>query len=199
NTHNTNPLVVDTDGDGYNDGLEVAQGTNPASSSSFPANIAPLATAIIGTRGSVDGGTDVPHANSGSAQAINDFNLETRVDTFGGNPGVVSYVGLIWDEALTNEIVRLELSMAIFFDGGWFGPNSVGPGAGAVLNSNEFLIEPVVQVTQDKGTNWQTVAHTSDYLDAFDGHPLPAAAFGDPTRATATFQFAETQTGINGV
>jgi hypothetical protein len=43
------------------------------------------------------------------------------------------------------------------------------------------------------------VAHTSNYLEEFDGHPLPAVNFADPTRATATFEFAETQNDINGV
>jgi hypothetical protein len=198
NTHHTNPLAVDSDADGYNDGVEVAQGTDPANVSSFPSNIAPLATAILGSRGTIDDGTDVPYANSGSTTFINDFDPNSRVDTFGATPGQVSYVGLIWNQPLTNPLARLELTMAIFFDGGWFGPNGVGPGSGSVLTSNEFLIEPIVQVTSDKGTNWQTVSVNSDYLDVFDGQPTPAQDFGDPTRATATFQFTTPQTGING-
>ncbi|MGV3771358.1 MAG: thrombospondin type 3 repeat-containing protein, partial [Verrucomicrobiales bacterium] len=188
----------DSDGDGFADGLEVAQGTSPTNASNFPSNIAPRATAIIGTRGSIEDGVDAPHANAGPPQAINDFNLDTRVDTFGGNPGVVSYVGLIWNTPLTNEIERLELSMATFYDGGWFGPNGVGPGGGGILNSNEFLIEPTLQVTRDGGTTWETVAHTSNYLEIFEGHAI-APANGAPTRATATFRFVEAQTGINGL
>ena len=200
NTHRTNPLVVDSDGDGYRDGLEVANGSNPASASSFPDNISAIATAIIGTSDAIEGGIDTPHANAGSAGAINDFNLATRVDTFNGAaPGTVSYVGLIWANPVTNPIVRLELTHAIFFDGGWFGVNNIGPGAGGVLNGTEHLVEPILQVTSDGGTTWQTVAHTSNYMEALEGHPLPAAAFGAPTTVTANFQFATQPANFNGV
>jgi hypothetical protein len=43
------------------------------------------------------------------------------------------------------------------------------------------------------------VAHTSDYLVALNGHPLPTVDFGPPTTASATFTLDEPATGINGI
>jgi hypothetical protein len=202
NTYNTSPFDKDSDSDHFSDGIEVAQGTDPAKASSFPDNIAPIGTAIIGTRESVESGEDIPWANAGSATAINDFDLTTRVDTYNGdgNPNTASYVGILWDLPIGPvPIVKLDLSLATFFDGGWFGVNGIGPGAGAVLSAADHLVAPIVQVSSDHGTNWQTVAATSDYIDVFDGHPLPAVAFGDPTIATARFVLTEPQRNVNGI
>ena len=38
--YGTNPLVVDTDNDGFNDGIEVFAGTNPLDDQSIPMNLA---------------------------------------------------------------------------------------------------------------------------------------------------------------
>ena len=67
-----------------------------------------------------------------------------------------------------------------------------------MLSAAVDLLEPKVQVTTD-GTTWTDVAATSDYLVAFDGHPLPAVDFGPPTSATALFRLTTPQAGINGV
>jgi hypothetical protein len=184
NTHQTNPLVRDTDGDGFFDGLEIAQGSNPRSVGSVPNNIALSATA-----GTI-------RFNSGVGPNINDGSIGTRVDTFGVTDSN-AFVGLLWSQPVTN-LARLELSLAVFFDGGWFGPNNIGPGTGNFL-SPTYLLEPIVQVSNDRGTNWTTVAATSDYLTVMNGHPLPTVDFGAPTTNTATFQLSTPQTGINGV
>lgn len=199
NTHHTDPLKADTDGDGFNDGLEIAQGTDPLSASSAPANVASLGVGILGTREALDSGDDVPWANAGSVNAINDFNLTSRVDTFNGaNLGTYSYVGIRWDQPQTNPIVRLELTLAIFFDGGWFGVNFEGPGSGGQL-SPEYLVEPIVQVIPAGGTEWATVAYTSDYLTALNGHGLPGVDFGAPTTVTATFTPTEPAVNIEAI
>ncbi len=200
NTYHTNPLLTDTDGDGIADGIEVAQGTDPANAASYPDNIAPRGTAILGTQESVDSGTPVPVFNAGPATAINDFDPLTRVDTFnGGSADTASFVGILWDTPVTNAITKLELTLATFFDGGWFGVNGVGPGSGNVLSATDDLVEPIVQISTNKGDTWQAVPFTSDYVQALTDHPLPAVDFGPPTAATATFQLTQPQTNINGI
>jgi hypothetical protein len=200
NTYHTNPLVADTDGDGFPDGMEVAQGTDPNNPNSHPVNYALLATGILGTRDALDSGLEAPLFNAGVAGNLNDGNLTTRVDTFNG-PGTstASFVGMLWNQPLTHPIGRLKLSLATFFDGGWFGVNNVSPGAGGSLSAAADLFEPTLQVTTNSGGSWTTIAQTSDYLSALNGHPLPAVAYGPPTLATATFQLNEPQTGINGI
>ncbi len=123
NQYHTNPLIKDTDHDGFSDGFEVAHGSDPALASSFPTNIAQLGTGILGTRESVDSGIETPVFNAGGASSINDGDLTTRVDSFGGGTDTASVVGILWDAPVTNSIVSLDLSLATFFDGGWFGVN----------------------------------------------------------------------------
>jgi hypothetical protein len=198
NTSHTNPLVKDSDGDGFSDGLEVAQGTDPNSSSSIPTNIASLGTGILGTKATIDDGLETPVFNAGSAENINDGNLTTRVDTFGGGADTASFVGILWNAPITNPIVSLDLTLATYYDGGWFGPNAAGPGANGALSASDYLIEPKVQTTTNRGTNWTDVAATTDYVTALDGHLLPDTG-GFPTAATAHFQLAQPQAGLNGI
>jgi hypothetical protein len=197
-THLTNPSQVDTDGDGYRDGLEVRLATNPTQAASRPANLAPVAAAIFGVNDAIDDDAGTPRANAGATASINDADPNTRVDTF-GTPDPASFVGLLWPAPVSSPIVRLGLSLAVFFDGGWFGPNGTGPGAGFFLTDPDYLLEPTVQVTTDGGTTWTTVAHTSNYLSLFNQHPLPRVAFGAPTSAEAVFELEVPQAGINGI
>jgi hypothetical protein len=198
NTHHSNPLALDTDSDGFSDGLEVTLGTDPANASSKPDNIALLGTAIIGTRESAESGVETPHANAGAPAAINDANLESHVDTW-NNTGTdtASYVGILWSSPITNEIKGLELTLATFLDGGWFGPNNSGPGAGLALTADQ-LAEPAVQVTTD-GTTWNTVGAASDYVSALTGHLIGGGGVPNPSSVSATFTLSEPQTNIRGI
>jgi hypothetical protein len=199
NTYLSNPLIADTDGDGFPDGQEVQLGSDPNRADNSPANLALRsdATGILGTEES--SGFDTVVANAGTVANINDGDLTTRVDTYNGaSADTLSFVGIVWTNALIKPLVALELSLATFFDGGWFGNNNVGPGSGGSLSAAVDLLEPKVQVTTD-GTVWTDVAATSDYLVAFDGHPLPAVDFGPPTSATALFRLTTPQAGIKGV
>jgi hypothetical protein len=161
----------------------------------------PQGTGIIGVNDSTnftDLGTPLAHA--GPASAVNDNNLSSRSDTFGiGAPNGLSYVGVIWSAPRVDAVRTLTLTMATFFDGGWFGPNSVGPGAGGALTSPTYLTAPVVQVTTDGGTTWATVGNTSDYLTAFEGHTIGGGGNPNPTSKAATFTLTTPQTGINGI
>jgi len=194
----TNPLLADTDGDGYPDGIEVRLGSNPAAADSRPANVAPLGTAILGVHDFIDENPGTPRANAGIAAHVNDADLGSRVDTFGAPPAA-SYVGILWPSPRPNPVALLKLSLAVFFDGGWFGPNGISPGAGGFLIDPDSLLEPTVQVTTDGGTTWTTVGHTSNYLALYNNHPLPRVAFAPPTSAEAVFVLDPPQPGINGV
>jgi hypothetical protein len=192
------PQNPDCDNDGYSDGAEVVAGTNPNDPTSTPANLALQGTAIIGTE-DVSSGADTPVANAGLATNINDEDLASRVDTWnGGSPDGMSYVGILWSTPPTNPVVRLQLNLAVFFDGGWFGWNNIGPGSGGFLSTNLHLNQPAVQASGD-GINWSNVTYTSDYMIALEGHPLPAIDFGAPTLATAHFQLTPPLTNISGI
>jgi hypothetical protein len=163
-------------------------------------NIASQGTAILGTKLAVNSGAETTLIHAGVVESINDGDAATRVDTFNGTgTDTASYVGVLWSQPITNPIVRLELSLAIFYDGGWFGMNNVGPGAGGMLSAALHLVEPTVQVTTNGGGSWMTVAHTSDYLQALEGQQLPLVVGGPPTHATAHFQLNDPQPGINGL
>jgi hypothetical protein len=197
--NSTNPHNPDSDADGYSDGAEVAAGTNPNDPRSTPANVARTGTAILGTE-DAPGGTDTPVANNGLITFVNDDELTSHVDTFNGDsPDRSSYVGITWASPLTNPVTRLQLTLATFYDGGWFGVNATGPGAGGILSSNTDLIVPSVQVSTDGAVAWTNVAFVSDYLSALHGHALPVVAFGEPTSVTATFRLNTPQTNINAI
>ena len=199
NTHHTNPRVADSDGDFFPDGQEVQLGTDPLLATSTPANLALRsdASGILGTEDPT--GIDTPVFNAGSAASINDGDPATRVDTWNDtSPDTLSFVGITWTNPLTTALSTLELKLATFFDGGWFGVNNAGPGSGGVLSTAAHLVEPQVQVTVD-GNTWVSAGFTSDYLTALEGHPLPAVDFGPPTLATARFRLTTPQTGIKGV
>jgi hypothetical protein len=162
--------------------------------------LAALGTGILGTKPTVASGAESAVFNGGVAANINDGSPGTHVDTYnGGGTDTASFVGLLWSAPLSNSVVGLELSLATFFDGGWFGVHNAGPGSGGWLSAVTNLIEPTVQITRNGGSSWTTVPHTSDYLQVLDGHPLPAFDFGPPTLATATFHLNTPQTGITGI
>jgi hypothetical protein len=197
-TYMTNPLVVDTDNDGFGDGLEVRSGSNPNNASSIPANVALAGTAIMGTNDGTNTGTlGTPYNQAGAVTNINDGNLTTRSDTF-GRADPLAYVGIIWSAPRVPAITRLELTMATFFDGGWFGPNNSGPGAGGILTP-AYLTEPDVQISTDGGGTWTTVPHTSDYLTVFNGHGIGGGGNPNPSSKTAVFTLSTPAQNITGV
>jgi hypothetical protein len=177
--------------------VEVAAGSDPNNPHSIPGNLALSGTGLLGTEDSA--GVDTALFHAGTAAFINDANLATHVDTYNGavaDPD--SYVGIVWVAPLTNSVASLQLTMATFVDGGWFGPNNTGPGAGGTLTPI-YLSEPGVQVSTDGGTTWTNVPHTSDYLTTFNGHGIGGGANPNPTFATATFLLPQPAVGINAI
>jgi hypothetical protein len=89
------------------------------------------------------------------------------------------------------------MRLATFFNGGWFGPNTLGPWPDGLL-SPAYLTEPDLQTTSNGGITWATVAHTSDYLTALNGHQIATSGW-NPTLATAVFRLSSPVSGINGI
>jgi hypothetical protein len=199
NTHQTNPLEEDTDADGFSDLVEVTAGSDPKSSASVPNNIASLGRGILGKKDSLDSGTasEVLVYNSGTAGNINDGNLDTRVDNY-GRVDPVSFVGIVWDDPVTNTIVELEVTLALFSNGGWFGVNGIDPGAGGLL-TEEHVVEPRVEITIDGGQSWSLVFYTSDYLSALIGTGIGGGAFPNPNKVTARFALEDVVRDITGI
>ena len=161
-------------------------------------NIAPQGTGIIGVATGTDS-AGVPLAHAGTVGHLTDNDPNTVVDTYneaGTEP--MSYVGVLFPAARTDQVRAVTLDMATFFDGGWFGPNNSGPGASQPLTASH-LTAPLVQVTTNGGTTWQTVENSNDYVSRLEGTTLPGA-FLAPTRPdTATFTLNTPVTGINGI
>ena len=94
-------------------------------------NIALDGTAIIGINNAIDGdeGTALEHA--GVATGLNDGDYTTRSDIWSGgsdNGDGFSYVGVVWSAPRAEPVDTVILTFSTFFDGGWFGPNNIGPG-----------------------------------------------------------------------
>ena len=160
------------------------------------ANIAPEGTAIIGVNNLVD--TDAGTLG-GNAANMNDNNLLSRVDNYGDSVQNVSFAGILWGAPRTDAVKSLVLTMATFYDGGWFGAPGTGPSAGGGLTGAHLTPQPVVQTTTDGGVTWQSAAVTSDYLIAFTGHAIGGGAVPNPSSKAATFTLTTPVSGINGI
>jgi hypothetical protein len=209
-----NPLLWSTAGNGYSDGAMVTFGcfvpyVTPLNTNCIPADLAHNGTAILGVEDT--NGVDTLIFHGGATNAINDGDLSTHVDDFPGGYTVgapYSFVGILFTNTLTptagGSISGLELTMATFVDGGWFGPCDTGPGSGGSLAWQqyagwEYLTAPKVQTTTDGGNTWTTVPSKTDYYVAFNTHTIGGGKNSNPDFCTATFILPTPVTGINGI
>ncbi|MGC6459916.1 MAG: hypothetical protein ACON4R_16320 [Akkermansiaceae bacterium] len=216
NVYSTVPTESDSDMDGFSDSIEIAQESDPNSASSTPSNAALTATGIAGLHNEFDnlnalGIPYVHHGNGvivedGTSPRLNDgvteaIALETTVDTWsGGAANTHSYVGVVWNNnpPPSGSVNAIKVTIATFFDGGWFGVNAVTPPGNSplVLDTNVSAeTVPEVQVTSDGGITWTNVDSTSDYLALMDGHIIG----NPPTTQTVTWTLATPQAGIDGI
>jgi hypothetical protein len=202
NVSATNPLSPDSDGDKFSDGKELACGSNPNLSSSIPCNLSTRidASAFLGTASFI-GGPETKLYYADTAETIHDTDRTTWLNSYNGAgaPETVSFVGVSWKSRMSSPVAAIVLTLATFHNGGWFGPNNVGPGAGGFLSASAHLIAPTLQVSADGGKTWSTPQATSDYLQVLDNHPLPQLAFEPPTRATSLFTLTRPESGINAI
>jgi hypothetical protein len=166
-------------------------------------NIARTGKGIMGVNNAIDADAGMPRFHVGTAANINDNNLGTRVDNWFGDSGgdlgqAVSFVGILWTNTLYDQITNLTLTMATFYDGGWFGAPNKGPGSGGALTTN-YLVEPSVQVTTNKGITWVTVNATSDYMTVMNGHRIGGGSVPNPSSRTSVFTLTPAVTKINGI
>jgi hypothetical protein len=181
--------------------MEVLFGGNPNNAALFPDNLALVGTNVIGVKESFATGVDTPYTQQAEALRanINDGNFATRVDTYnGGTLTTLSYVGINWPFVVTNPVAFVDVTMATFLDGGWFGVNNIGPGAGQPLTA-AHLTEPIVQVSTNGGIDWVAVPFTSDYTNKLTGHRIGGGGQPNPTSVTVVFTLAEPATNINAI
>jgi hypothetical protein len=169
-------------------------------------NIAPLGTGRLGVNLAIDSSYGTPIANSGATTLINDGLFNNGVDTFNtaNSTATVSFVGITWATPRLDNIVTLTLTMETFFDGGWFGPNSSGPGNGGTLTPT-YLTDATVQFSLSVdptavGAVWTSVPATSNYLSVLNGHVIGMTGGTNPTVApAATWTLGTPLTGITGI
>ncbi|HEX6961934.1 MAG TPA: hypothetical protein VF175_08720, partial [Lacipirellula sp.] len=180
-------------------------------------NIAPLGSPIIGASSSlttlgviVDHTGPIEEVNDGVFNpnlAPNGFTINADgqtgpngngVDTFAG--GVTDnrfdFVGVLFAEPQYG-VTSVRVQNFIANDGGWWGENGVV--AGGVPLEAADLAAPAVQITDDGGMTWSTIAALSDdyvaqYTGVVRGTGFPLATSGP----FATFNIPE-QNGVNGI
>ena len=160
-------------------------------------NIAPTGTGIIGqTADPTQNGIENDHA--GSNTAINDNNTGTHVDNYPGGGNL--YAGVTFSTPQTGEVVQsVGLVMALFGDGGWFGPSNTGPTpfSGGPLTAGD-LLAPTLQVTYD-GTHWTNVGTTNDYVSVMTGAGTGGGANPNPNNSPLSTFTLGGLVGVEGI
>ena len=110
----------------------------------------------------------------------------------------VSFVGVLWSSPVSKPISFLDLRLALFGNGGWFGANGVDPGAGGLLTA-DHLVEPRVEVTTDGGTTWSVIAHNPSYVASLTGQAIGGGTNPNPNPVTVTFALTQPAVNIHGI
>ena len=183
--------------------------------SATAANIAGSGTGILGVHTTIDATLGTPYIRTDqpgpgmNPVRITDGIYGTNgsfgalIDTWNGAPaasGTFAYVGVTGMTIPVGEhITNVTLNIGTAGDGGWFGPNNSGPGAGQPL-TGAHLIVPTVQVTSDGGTTWSNVgASANDYIANMTGHVIGNGGQPNPTFTTVSFNLDTPQLGIDGI
>ena len=214
NVHMTDPTLEDTDGDGFSDSRELDLGSDPNNANSVPENRALSGRTFMGNHNVADDLTTLGilyshHGNGittpdGFSERLNDGvkapeALVTTVDSWhAGAPDTHSQIGVIWDTPPPGAIDTVTVTVATFFDGGWFGVNAVSPPGNSPLVLDTHISEaslPTVQVSGDGGASWSDVGSTTDLLTVLDGHVIG----NPPTAADVTWTLDSPVPGINGI
>ena len=214
NLHMTDPALADTDGDGFSDSRELELGSDPKDANSIPDNLALGGRAFMGNHNVAADLTTLGilyshHGNGittpdGFSDRLNDGVTEpqalvTTVDSWhGGAPDTHSQIGVIWDTPPAGAVDTVTVTVATFFDGGWFGVNAVSPAANSPIVLDTHISEaslPTVQVTTDGGVSWSDAPSSTDLLTVLDGHIIG----NPPTAADVTWMLDSPAPGIDGI
>ena len=161
-------------------------------------NIATSGQGILGYAAVDDGTLGTEYEHAGGVENVNDGNMATRSDTWGGAASDVTYdyVGVVWPDPIP-PINTVRLTMATFFDGGWFGTG--GAGNGRALTADDVLPVPKLQLSVDGGDTRADLPSETNYAADLVGTNLGGGAFPNPS-STPTVEFSfETIGGINGI
>jgi hypothetical protein len=148
-----------------------------------------------------------PGNQQGQTPPINtyDADVTSSDQTF----GPTSYIGLVGGSTLKSvttgsPVVALQVNFAIFFDGGWFGPNgedalpvelaASGNTEQAPLTALDLSVLPSIEITTD-GTNWTTVNYTSNYVSQLEG----IYHYNEVISPTVTFDLVDPAKAIEGI
>jgi hypothetical protein len=116
--------------------------------------------------------------------------------------GSASHAGVVWPEVWPQAVARVEIHMATFADGGWFGNTGSTPAAGTPLVSATHLTPlPALQTTTD-GVTWSTVPaanYTTDYSTRLNGHIPGGPPRPDATRRSAVYVLNTPISGLRGI
>jgi hypothetical protein len=143
-------------------------------------NITADGTPIDGTGNGDNSQTGNPGNQQGQTPPYNmtDASLSSSDQTFGS----VSYAGLVGVglQPVTTllPVVQVQVNFALFYDGGWFGPNgqdsldqeeqASGGTMQAPLTAQDLSVLPTMQITTD-GSTWTDVSYTSNYASQLEG------------------------------
>lgn len=190
----TNPVVAFSDNDDYDDGSEIALGTDPLNTASRLPNMARSARATLGrnfwspasSTFLQAGGT--PISNGGNASRINDLDLNTLAHTSGNSrhestKSNASHAGIVLanDLPVGATFTRIEITFATYGTGGWFGQS--GPAPGTALTAAHLTV-PELQYRTSSG-GWFRINATTDYLTRMTGHVIGTSTV--PTRRSVVF------------
>jgi hypothetical protein len=175
------------------------------------------AIAMVGLRGgtikitsdgtAIDGTVQYgPGNQQGQTPPVNavDGDINSSDQTFGPD----SYIGVVGGslQSVTTQypVLALQVNFAIFFDGGWFGPNGedalpVELAASdnteqAPLTATDLSVLPTLEITTD-GSTWTPVGYTSNYVSQLEG----IYHYNEVISPTVTFTLDTPAQGIEGI
>lgn len=177
-------------------------------------NIASSGIGIIGTHTVIDTTLGIPYVRGdqpdGSTVRITDGvygtngNFDAVLDTWNGATDASDTFAYYGVTGLTmpagQEVTNVTVNLITANDGGWFGPNGIGPGDNNALDASHLTV-PTIQVTTNAGTTWRNINSTNNtYNSTLVGHTVGAPGnAGGPTYATVSFDLDIPQSTIDGI
>ena len=164
---------------------------NPISSEELPG------LAIMGQQDKISSRLQSEYAHKG-LKPINDGLIETVTDTWrpNDNGNKLSYVGLTFTYPLTQNIRKVTINLATYFDGGWFGTGNPGEGEALELHN---LDTPKLQITKD-GKRWFTIPAKTNYKKVMKGHIVGDRNGTNPTISDEiSFILTKPYKGVMGI
>lgn len=161
-------------------------------------NLALSGRPILGYSEFDNGSLGTEYSHVGAVSNVNDGDPTTRSDTWGGRMSDVpfDFVGVVWPEPITENITSVQLTMATFVDGGWFGSGRAG--AGRALMTPDLSPQPRLQATVDGESWFDLLNYSSNYAEVMNGHNVGGNGLPNPT-TSPTVEFSLALSDILGL